>query len=230
MRVVPWCPGATPLTAGGADRARCPGVCTAPRAGGVFRRALWSARGVHPRGTCSRRSLTAARCAARCEGTCHGRTHHAWVAGWPMTDRPTQQGMPWRRRGVGHGPGRLWWPARVLPRFPRMAMAAGSPGRRGLDEGVPSGTGSVLVLLARAWGWGQRVPGGLHVSLAGWRHGEVWSHARPGSPAGGGGSPRRSTIPSRPLTTHWSRRQQPPLVPRCGSWRGSPRAFGCCPA
>src|SRR5438128_1366755 len=23
------------------------------------------------------------------------------------------------------------------------------------------------------------------------------------------------------LTTHWSRRQQPPLVPRSGSWRGS---------
>ena len=31
-----------------------------------------------------------------------------------------------------------------------------------------------------------------------------------------------------PLTTHWSRRQQPPLVPRCGCWRGSPRAFGAC--
>ena len=28
------------------------------------------------------------------------------------------------------------------------------------------------------------------------------------------------------LTSHWSRRQQPPLVPRCGCWRGSPRALG----
>ena len=37
-----------------------------------------------------------------------------------------------------------------------------------------------------------------------------------------GGSPS-----SRPrLTSHWSRRQQPPLVPRCGCWRGSPRALG----
>jgi hypothetical protein len=29
------------------------------------------------------------------------------------------------------------------------------------------------------------------------------------------------------LTTHWSRRQQPPLVPRCGCWRGSPRDPEC---
>jgi len=50
--------------------------------------------------------------------------------------------------------------------------------------------------------------------------------ARPGGLAGARRSQRRGAVLPRPLTTHWSRRQQPPLVPRCGSWRGSPRALG----
>ena len=36
----------------------------------------------------------------------------------------------------------------------------------------------------------------------------------------------RRAVPSPPLTTHWSRRQQPSLVPRSGCWRGSPRTLG----
>ena len=41
------------------------------------------------------------------------------------------------------------------------------------------------------------------------------------------GPPRgRGVVPMRPLTTHWSRRQQPSLLRRCGCWRGSPRALG----
>ncbi len=78
-----------------------------------------------------------------------------------------------------------------------------------------------------------------------WRHGLAEASA-PGAPNGhrgarrharaGGvclssralaeGTPQAEVWGARDLTSHWSRRQQPPLVPRSGCWRGSPRALG----
>jgi hypothetical protein len=55
------------------------------------------------------------------------------------------------------------------------------------------------------------------------RRGQALGHA--GRVSRQGECPRRRALPIRPLTSHWSRRQQPPLVPRSGCRRGSPRAL-----
>ena len=48
-------------------------------------------------------------------------------------------------------------------------------------------------------------------------------------PNSGGSRLGQGSVPRRGLTLHWSRRQQPPLVPRSGCRRGSPPALDCPP-
>ncbi len=76
--------------------------------------------------------------------------------------------------------------------------------------------------------WSRRSRGAVRATA--WPHGvrplRPCAGASLGRRAGEGPSRGQYAVPMRPLTTHWSRRQQPPLVPRSGCWRGSPRALG----
>jgi hypothetical protein len=143
--------------------------------------------------------------------------------------------------------------ARWCPRGARRRCHAARGSRRGWrgagvgprpgDAAVPQEVAGVAPLgpvrsrEGRAWASCLGVRPTATAPLGAWRHPGLLpgcgAHraqtpsrcAGPGQ-ADEGPSRGRRVVPMRPLTTHWSRRHQPPLVPRSGCRRGSPRALG----
>jgi hypothetical protein len=140
-------------------------------------------------------------------GRSNGRTPHAPTRGsrGPCRAVRHRRATAVAGRGVDRGAGGLWGPTRppVMPSPPPGAVAASRS-----VVAVPAGVGGCRPR--------RGAEGGPRCGVAVARSG----------PADGRRGWRRDAVLIRPLTTHWSRRQQPSLVPRCGCWRGSPRALG----
>ena len=131
-------------------------------------------------------------------------------------------------------PGRATRPAPEVCRVARTAVRRWSRPPGSWWRAQTSPHRGVVVLRPGCAAHGDRAPGGLvPPGRPAWVRGtqgpdpEPVRRPRSARQADGGPLQGRGVMPMRPLTTHWSRRHQPPLVPRCGCWRGSPRALGC---
>jgi hypothetical protein len=169
---------------------------------------------------------------------------------WPWCRPPAEHARPscsprGYRRGVTGAVAAAWCSASV-PRgtvvSPHLAGAGVGPcrGDAAVRQKVTGVSPAGSVHSREGWAWSSclGVRPTAPVPPGAWHHlgilpGCEAHRAQPPSRCAGpsqagrrGASRRRRVVPMRPLTTHWSRRQQPPLVPRSGCWRGSPRALG----
>ena len=128
--------------------------------------------------------------------------------------------LPWRRVGEGI-------PCTACRGLPRRGVGGG-PAVRCLPRGGGGGAAALRSRCAHATGIVLGAHSGRVVSGAGLGPlaVRVVAGGRVCGGRGVGGTCWRGSGARRRLTSHWSRRQQPPLVPRSGCWRGSPRAFG----
>ena len=169
---------------------------------------------------------------ARPAGHPGGRTHHARAQGglWPVSGVPTRAGPPPSSARVSAGVQVVCGHTGTARRPVRSTWR--------LSQGVAGGAlHAVYGVSVRRHVGSADHGGGLGGARAegsarrrgGWRPVAVRPCATPGGRAGRGWCPRRRVVPSRPLTTHWSRHQQPQRGTSEGCWCGSPRALGAAP-